>query len=997
MVKTWQFLPRFDTRNSNSTLAFKRAVAPVTDTANGNARPSLMRGETWRANHRHLMEQAPEMGIAVLNSKPDNSCLRFSNGLWELAVAKRAQLSSSSGFDRAGEGFKDLRRETRALVVEGIGLGYWFLRARHWLQADPLRQLIFFETDVTTLSQLLHMPWAEALLKHPQVLLKCAPNDHLRDRIVKEIAWSSLLLPLQCVAGEYALPESDSLKNLEIQVLGFQGHFDQMAGELLGFSEPFYKNFAKNYFTRSHAAEAAGLLGAFTGVPVIVCGAGPSLLSQLSQLSHLKHRVLVLAGGSGINALCAASCTPHFGLGIDPNPLQEQRVRASCAFEVPYLFRRRLFAPSLAAVHGPKVLVRGAAGYPLANWLDEQEVDHSPDQDIEEGHNVIHLGIDIARYLGSTTICLCGIDLAYLGRQREGYAAGVLAGHVDSGLRPQGLCCDEPLIKWQSDRAEEVWTHWKWVEEAQWISDYSQRHPDIALFNAAPAGLGMPGIRRVALQKWASLLNCPMRDLYNLVWLQLQIAQANLEPKRIGRERLKPVFESLNRCQSLCEQLQSALESFSAATSGDTGLAAKNIALQEYWSQIEGELAYLLILRFPDQMHKVILDREQRALAGVAPGADELALAELAVQSKRCLFLQRGIDQQRCIWEGAIDEVVQEQLMHTPEQLMHEPEQLMHEPEQLMSSSKGDAMRRRLSKLQAGDETQLKNGELLIQVTQLGINLRLPACDETLEPTSRAPVGANSDLNKLVHRVHDRNGQLAEMYLERSGRREGQTLQYYPSGARKSEAFYFKDQLHGPSSFYLESGELTSRSWFASGQRQGWVQQYYKGGRLYSVQGFCDDTPHGLHCTFYADGQPKSRISYQHGKLVGIARLFHSNGKLARRTCFQGGVRYGWDRHWSLQGHPLFEAQYINGVPQGRTRRWHPNGRLAEVLKFLEPGGRVETRQFSDNGAKISQGVYSDQVHYTLRAWDARGKLVEQRELLWREGQLVPSEVSPST
>lgn len=306
-------------------------------------------------------------------------------------------------------------------------------------------------------------------------------------------------------------------------------------------------------------------------------------------------------------------------------------------------------------------------------------------------------------------------------------------------------------------------------------------------------------------------------------------------------------------------------------------------------------------------------------------------------------------------------------------------------------------MRRRLSKLQAGDETQLKNGELLIQVTQLGINLRLPACDESLEPTSRAPVGANSDLNKLVHRVHDRNGQLAEMYLERSGRREGQTLQYYPSGARKSETFYFKDQLHGPSSFYLESGELTSRSWFASGQRQGWVQQYYKGGRLYSVQGFCDDTPHGLHCTFYADGQPKSRISYQHGKLVGIARLFHPNGKLARRTCFQGGLRNGWDRHWSLQGHPLFEAQYINGVPQGRTRRWHPNGRLAEVLKFLEPGGRVETRQFSDNGAKISQGVYSDQVHYTLRAWDARGKLVEQRELLWREGQLVPSEVSPST
>lgn len=936
---------------------------PARSTHRDSSWPQLARGATWRANHRQLMDQAPEMGIAVLNEVPSCSPLRFAGGLWELAAGGGDE-SCTSGFDRAGRGWEQIGSETRAVVVLGVGLGYWFVRGLSWLQVDPARQLIFFETEVSALDRLLHMPWAEGLLTHPQVSLKCAPNSHLSERAIKEIAWSRLLLTPQCAQSEYPRAASEWPGDISVRILGHASHFDQMAGELLGFSETYYANFARHFLSQNHSFEAGALSNAFAEVPVIVCGAGPSLQEQLPLLNQLKGRALILAGGSGINALCAAGVVPHFGLGIDPNPLQEQRMRAVTAFEWPYLFRRRLFAPCLSAVQGPKVLVRGAAGYPLASWLDEQEVGQSSDQEIEEGHNVIHLAIDAARHFGCRQIVLCGVDLAYSSGGNRGYAPGVLAGQADSGLRPKDLCCDEPLIQWPSDLKEVVWTHWKWVEEAKWIGQYLERESQIDLTNAATGGLGMCGVQRAQLSEWIGSLKSPPRDLYNLVWLQLQIATARKTPLDSAQKRLDPLFASLDRCSDLCQSLLRTSENRPLAAASRADAIPGDFLAQS--AQLEQELAYSLILRFPDQMHNVILDREQRALAGPAPSEGALAAAEWAVCRKRLLFLQRGIESQRRIWKGAFDEL-------TPPQLS------MQASEKLTSR-----LRPKPSK---GDLAQFSGGQLRLFIPQIDVDLRLPASDILIE-SARPQTGASCP--RVVHRVHDSDGLLSEIYLERGGRRDGQALQLYPSGMRKSEAFYRRDQLHGPSRFYLENGALTGESWFARGQRQGWARQFYRNGQLYSLQGFCDDLPHGPHLTYYSDGSVKAEIAYELGRLVGFVRLMHPNGQLARRTRFCKGLRHGWDRHWSLRGRPLFEAQFSQGVPFGRVRRWHANGQLAEVLRYLEPGGRVETRQFSEHGQAISEGVFRDSAHYTLRAWDTRGQLVDRRDFLWRDGQLVP-------
>lgn len=104
---------------------------------------------------------------------------------------------------------------------------------------------------------------------------------------------------------------------------------------------------------------------------------------------------------------------------------------------------------------------------------------------------------------------------------------------------------------------------------------------------------------------------------------------------------------------------------------------------------------------------------------------------------------------------------------------------------------------------------------------------------------------------------------------EYEGKYDGQYLLLYPDQKIKLVSYYLGGLLHGPSTFYGETGVVVSQSWYIKGKQQGKCFQYYGNGEVYSIQRFFDGLWHGKQEFFYSNGKPKTILNYVYGKLEG--------------------------------------------------------------------------------------------------------------------------------
>lgn len=119
---------------------------------------------------------------------------------------------------------------------------------------------------------------------------------------------------------------------------------------------------------------------------------------------------------------------------------------------------------------------------------------------------------------------------------------------------------------------------------------------------------------------------------------------------------------------------------------------------------------------------------------------------------------------------------------------------------------------------------------------------------------------------------------------------DGEYLLVFPSQKVKGRQFYKNGLLHGPSSYFTESGSLLAESWYLNGLQQGKCTWYYSNKSLYSSQRYRDGQWEGMQLFYYQDGTIKSELSYKAGKLDGTSRLFHPDGVLDRLLVFEHGA-----------------------------------------------------------------------------------------------------------
>lgn len=385
-------------------------------------------------------------------------------------------------------------RQTEVLYLYGIS-GPLSSEIWEWLKEDPSRRLVFLEPSTSHIIRFLQMELAREILECRQIEIVHLPPRELLGKVLQELAEA---YPVRGVQVELFLPyDRRKFQRVKISLLRKTGfahahYLDRLHGHI-----PF-AHLLKNLRRIPDAFYANGLKGAFSGVPAIVCGAGPSLMASLETLRGLEDRALILAGGSAIAVLSHHGIVPHFCLAIDPNPDELARLKNSFAFEVPFLFSTRLIPEAFATCNGPFGYLRtGMAGIPEL-WFDEQLGLNDPilgEKLPPEALSVTALSAAFAHHLGCNPIIFDGVDLAYTENRR--YADGVFAKDSEEEcLQP----IDRELLK-RSKEGKAVQSAVRWVMEASALSRFARRCKGRRWINCTRGGLGLKGVEEMPLSE----------------------------------------------------------------------------------------------------------------------------------------------------------------------------------------------------------------------------------------------------------------------------------------------------------------------------------------------------------------------------------------------------------------------------------------------------------------------------------------------------------------
>lgn len=748
----------------------------------------------------------------------------------------------------ADEWFRSLPlKDIPILIVYGVGLGYYYDAAKAWLKKDRKRHLVFLEDDPGIISMLLQSDRATHILQDSQVQLLYFPDLKDEEGTLETLYWNFVLRRIVVSAlGSYAQKKGHLLDQLRHKIAHDAAIKNALVDEYMRYGGAFFINFYKNMLCLGDSYLGNRFFGKFYGVPAIICGAGPSLAKNVSLLSNLLDKAVVFAGGSALNVLNAASLQPHFGAGIDPNPMQLARLNASRGYEVPFFYRNRMFHDAFKMIHGPRLYITGSGGYDVSEFFEEKFKINA--DFLDEGHNVVNFCVQIAHEMGCNPIIFAGMDLAFTGMKE--YAPGVVE---DSTINQTAIL----NIEEEDDRAflrddihgEKIYTLWKWIAESEWIGNFAKEHPQVTMINCTEGGLGFPGVPNETLEDVAKRHLTRNYELKNRVHGETQNSAIPHVTYRKVVNAMKELSEKLKKTISYFNTLIDESEQAMAKIKegGEIPGQSGKAALAEI--ELAEEPAYKYIVDIFNVVYSRVLNSELHRINIGRHSIKQRTIKKLALNNKKLKFL-RDV--------AKINEELIEYAFKERKALKKGSQHIVEVP-----------------KANPGIYT-FNNKKLILKDPEMNLDIE-EVFDPVLVPTERVD-GTLLDKKHLLKVFYDKNWKIYECYVESDGKPNGQCLLLYPNGSIKEEMYYKSGNLHGPATFRSQDGHVLAKSWYINGKQVGKAWWYYHSEAIYSIQRYTNNVWDGLQEFYYEDGSVKTLMKYRHGALVDRPVLLQADG-----------------------------------------------------------------------------------------------------------------------
>lgn len=526
------------------------------------------------------------------------------------------------------------------LYLLGIGDGSSYHEVKAWLHESSARYLVFLESDLGRLRSWLESPEASEVLRDPQVKLFLCHSEAKRKMLYTWTYTFFAGMPSRFTAlPSYQRDQSELVTELADRFGTFSFETHVILQEIFGKCANSLDNTYDNLRHLHRSGWANRLYGKFKGVPAIICGAGPSLAKNGEQLRDLSDRALIFAPGSTLNALCEKGISPHFGVGVDPNPDQYSKMEAHSAFEVPLFYVNRWRKGALPLWQGDTLFVSGVGLHRLEHWIEEELGIEA--ERFRGGHTATHQAIELARLMGCNPIILVGQDLAYTeGRFYDGSVTAFDGARSDD-LHKTGHFQEKPIERLDCD-GKPTQTAWKWVLEARWLTQFAAEYPELKMINATEGGLLIEGIEHLPLADVAR------RDLSRsfplLERVTAEVASANLcVTKEKVDALLDQVRESLGRAAGFAAELLEELRQMRERKTLPHNLRSGRAALFE--ADLRDELCYKLIFSGLLDHASTILSRKIEQIRRLS---EEKQLRELLeIEINKAEFVVHGIEIQQ--------------------------------------------------------------------------------------------------------------------------------------------------------------------------------------------------------------------------------------------------------------------------------------------------------------------------------------------------------------
>lgn len=511
--------------------------------------------------------------------------------------------------------WEQIKDNTNVLYLYGIGLGYTFDPLEAWLAEGADRYLVYLEDDLRVFRRLLETERGTRILESKQVILVYTGQDE-RDleEIAEDLAYYFVKLPVKvAVLPCYQQHKEDRFRDLQMRLMHKTVYISYGSEEFLTYGCKFYRNYYRNLQFLPGSIRASGLYSKFEGMPAIICGAGPSLNKNFDVLRQLDRRALIFAGGSAINALTNRGLMPHFGATVDPNHEQYKRMSSQAGFTLPFFYKGRTYHQVLPYLAGERILLPGNTGYPASSWIESQLGINEPF--IREGHNVLHMSIDLARVMGCNPIIFVGMDLAYTGMQL--YASDVVG---ESKVSEQELTRATDLNNNSFLRNDiygnPVYTLWKWVAESDYTSKYAKEFNETTFVNATEGGLGFDGIANMSLEDVRDHYLKEEHDLRG--WVSGIMEQSRYD---LSIDSVKDILGDLRESLQCCKKTSDALaENFVALKDAlleqrVEEVQALSVDIEVQQLELGREVAQVQVLDPVNHIRSILFERKTSEIA----------------------------------------------------------------------------------------------------------------------------------------------------------------------------------------------------------------------------------------------------------------------------------------------------------------------------------------------------------------------------------------------
>lgn len=513
------------------------------------------------------------------------------SGSWHWCVSDdgKVNLQSEKGFLYCPEDIQhevdqwyaslDLQ-DVDVLYIYGIGLGYYYFPLESWLAEDEKRYLVFIEDDVEVLRYFCETDHAKTILSHDRVMVKYLKQQ---DSLIEELVWFFTPLSPQVTAlVSYQKNKSDTSQSLLQALLRDSILTNYISKGDLFCNQFFFYNMYRNFTTLSRAHHGNQCFGKLQNVPVIICGAGPSLHKHFNVLNDLKDKALLVACGSAANALASAGIRPHVVFGLDPTIEEYYRFATNECYEVPLVYRLRLHPEALDVVDSPRVYISGEGWHSIEGWIEEQI---GLEKTVcEEGYSVSCFAAETILNMRCSPIIFVGLDLAYTGL--TSYAAGVAAFEDVAEMTTLGNHWNG-AIETQDINGEKIYSRWRWIVENNYLADLVKKNNDTLFINATEGGLGIEGMQNMTLAEATRKFLRKRYDWQGFVHAEIQQLPFINMPRNC--DVLHQIQQSFESCDKLYQQILDTI-----AYQADSIKNKKEFIDERIWieSLLESEIAY---------------------------------------------------------------------------------------------------------------------------------------------------------------------------------------------------------------------------------------------------------------------------------------------------------------------------------------------------------------------------------------------------------------------